>query len=204
MKKVYILILVALFTICNVQAQKAKITQGSLGVLKGETELHFEFDYSKVQVDGLTETNFVNKKAKEMNKEKKGSGDEFKEKWENSKETLFNKRLVEDVNKELTDFNLVAGEFEDANYKAVVKSVLIYPGYIAGPFSKPATVTATVSIVKMDNSAVVAVMTIKEAKSGSMDLSAVFSGLEFRVGAAYSAVGEAIGEAIVKALKKAK
>ena len=53
----------------NIQAQKVKVTEGSIDAIKGETSINLEFTYDNMKVGKFDkEEDYVSKKKEEYNK----------------------------------------------------------------------------------------------------------------------------------------
>jgi len=204
MKKTVFVIVVALLTMLNVDAQKVKIESGNLAFLKGQAIINFNFDYSGMKVDGKSEKAYVDEQVKAKNKEEKGSGDEWKTDWENSyRIDFFQKKVMEDFNTATESIALEGGYSVDAPYTVTIKTTVIDPGVSAGPFTRPSMVSVEAIFTKTNSTDVLAKIGIEEAKSGIYDMSNKFYDAG-RIASAFGKVGENLGDAVVKALKKVK
>jgi len=204
MKKTVFVIVIALLTMLNVDAQKVKIESGNLAFLKGQTKINFNFDYSVMKVDSKSEKAYVEEQVKSKNKEKKGSGDEWKTDWETSYRTdFFQKKVIEDFNTVTESIALEGGYFEDAPYTVTIKTTVIDPGVSAGPFTRPSMVSVEVIFSKTNSTDVLAKIAIEEAKSGNYDMANKFYDIG-RIASAFGEAGENLGDAVIKALKKVK
>src|SRR4051812_39357750 len=76
------LALVAIFALQPAFAQKFKIKEGSLDVIKGLSKMNLLFDYSQMSVGKFkTESEYVEKKKGEYNKKESGKGDKWEKDW---------------------------------------------------------------------------------------------------------------------------
>jgi len=152
MKK-YLLFLIVMAFVFSGHAQRFKLVEGNVdGYLKGQKLLKVEFTYDNLKVGKMTEEDYVAKKVKDYNKKKPGSGDEWKEKWENDKENAYPDFFIR-------MFNMVMGKSEvrvdknaeDADYIMIVNTSFIEPGFNVGIQSKRASANMEVRIVSKDD-----------------------------------------------------
>ncbi|MEG1556498.1 MAG: hypothetical protein RR356_07225 [Bacteroidales bacterium] len=201
MKKIGML-LMTIMMVSNVNAQKVKILSGNIDALNGQETIKFTFDYGKMKIDGKSEAAYIAEEVKEKNKDKKGSGGEWKIAWETTDRTdIYQVKFVEDFNKEAAQLNLTGAEDATAEYLATVKTIEIFPGTNAGPFSKRAWVTVEIVITHIQSNEVVAKILIEKAQSGSYDMGSMFIDNR-RIGSAYGEAGESLAELMLKILKK--
>ena len=76
MKKLsaFLLMLAFAFSVSNASAQKLK--SGDLKVLKGQSIVNVEYDYSQMKVGKKSADDYVKEGIEDRNKKKPGSGDE--------------------------------------------------------------------------------------------------------------------------------
>lgn len=184
MKKIIVMVLV-LCTMTALQAQKIK---GDASCLKGQSEINIKFDYKGVTYDGDSESKY-------LKGEDKAKDPEWKAAWTSSfRSEIWENRLIEDLNKEISGKGMECGDFEGAKYTVIVKFVDIDPGTFAGPMSIPARITCNVSFVKTGSTSPFATLELKKI-SYKYFMSPM---PEQRVGEAMSCVGEAIGKQMSK------
>ncbi len=201
MKKVFLLATCAFLSISALKAQK--LVEGSLAFLKNEKQIHFVFDYTDMKVDGDPEEKYVAKEVKDKNKDKKGSGDEWKKKWETTYRTkYFQERFISDFNKE-TKGALEGGYFENAKYQAIIKTIDMDPGFYGGVIQAEAWVKLVVTITEKGSSDVLAKIEIKKAEGSKYDMVSM-PVFELRIASAYGEGGEDLAEFLIKQIKKAK
>lgn len=207
MKKYYLLLMIPLvFASFTIQAQKKtkiSIKEGNLLFLKNVSELGFTFDYDGLKVDKKTEKAYVDEEVASKNKEKAGSGDEWIAEWEGYKETIYEKNLIDDFNKETAAIKLQATTSDETEYLAKVKAIEFYPGFVAGPFSKVAWVKLEITFIERKSGKELAKILIDKAYGSPYEILALYV-VGPRIGSAYDEAGEALGKLIVKTLKKAK
>src|SRR5438105_3009844 len=78
-------------------AQKVKLREGSLDVIKGVYNMNIRFDYSQFTVgDGKTEAEYVSEKKEEYNKKEAGTGDVWRKSWIGDRERRFEPHFREE------------------------------------------------------------------------------------------------------------
>ncbi|MDR0363413.1 MAG: hypothetical protein LBH92_00075 [Bacteroidales bacterium] len=172
MKKVYLMAICLFISITCIQAQKVT---GSLNFLKEVEKLHFQFEHKQPMTE---------------------KEDEEKEYVQNVFLKDFN---AETVGKGLS---LEGGYFPDAEYIATVKTLWLEPGYIAGPFTKPAEVTVEIVITKSGSSKELSRILVKQAKGSLSDVTHTYATEARRIASSYGEAGEKLGKKVAKALKK--
>lgn len=184
MKKLFVMVL-AMCVMTALQAQKIK---GDVSCLKGQDEINIQFNYKGVTYDGDSE-------AKYLKGEDKAKDPEWKAAWTSSFRTeIWEARLIEDLNKEISKKGMECGDFKDASYTIIVKFEDIDPGTFAGPMSVSARINCTVSFVKSGSTSSFATMELKKV-SYKYYMNPM---PEQRVGEAMSCVGEIIGKQLSK------
>ncbi|MEO5892556.1 MAG: hypothetical protein ABIQ31_20080 [Ferruginibacter sp.] len=174
-------------------AQKLKLTDGDLSVLKDETSINFEFAYDNMAVGKFdTEKEYIDKKTAEYNKKEAGRGDNWAKSWVNDRQSRFEPKFIELFTK--------ASEWSQsktAKYTIIFKTKFTEPGYNIGIVRKNAKIDADAVIVETANkSKVIATITVENA------LGRTFGGYDFdtgdRIGEAYADAGKALGKFIKK------
>lgn len=195
--------LLLIFTSAIVLAQKTKIESGDLKALAGQKEINVEFDYSnlKLMKDNLTESQYVEERAKELN-EKNNTGDIWKKKWEASKELTWNPKFLELINvvskKEKMNVSFKE-DLSSAKYTLIVEVVWIYPGWDVAMMKQPAKVTTNLKFVETANrSNVVAV--VSSANAPGDQWGSNFSN-ESRIGEGFAKTGKTLAKLLAKNLK---
>lgn len=132
-------------------AQKLKLTKGSLAPLKGEKELLLEFDYSSFAVGKFkNESDYKAKKVDEYNKKEAGRGDKWSEAWDNDKKSRFPEKFIALYNKTTKGFTVSEGA-TSAKYKMVVVLTFLEPGFNVGVSSKPASANFVIRYYEVEN-----------------------------------------------------
>lgn len=132
-------------------AQKLKLTKGSLAPLKSEKEVLVEFDYSSFAVGKFkNESDYKAKKVEEYNKKEPGRGDKWSESWDNDKIKRFPSKFIEVYNKYAKGFK-VSENTTSARYKMVVVLTFLEPGYNVGVSSQPASANFIIRYYEIEN-----------------------------------------------------
>ncbi|GHT23284.1 hypothetical protein FACS189430_06310 [Bacteroidia bacterium] len=197
MKNLSLMVIGSMLLTLSVHAQK--VTQGSLKFLKGETALNFAFDYSNLKVNGKPEQAYIDAEVAAKNAKEAGNGDLWQKEWVSAREEYYQPKVIDYFNQHLKGA-IVGGQDIEANYTATVRTLQTVPGYMAGPYSKAAVVTAEIIFTKTGSNEVLAIVLVKNAKTNGFDLSK-FVLLGQRIGSAYGYVGQNLAMAVLKAVK---
>ena len=202
MKK--IIIVAAIFVSTMLNAQDMKVLKGDFGALKGQTEVNVEFDFSKLTLmkEEMSEAQYVEERAKELNEKNKGVGDIWKKKWESSKELIWKPKFLELINvvssKEKTNISFQEG-LTSAKYTLIVEVVWIYPGWDVAMMKQPAKVTTNIKIVETANRSNTLVVMSSENAPGDQ-WGSNFSN-ETRIGEGFAKTGKTLAKVIAKQIK---
>lgn len=147
-------------------AQKLKWESGEdLAFLKGEKTLAVEYDFDKMIVGEVSESEFLEDKRKELNADKPNSGDEFVTHWHDVKKTKYPKQFEENFNNALKKEDLRMAKNGDSKYTVIVTTQNIKTGKGSAWRNKPAEIDFTITVVETANkSNVVAKATMENAK----------------------------------------
>ena len=182
-------LLFSLFT----NAQKLKLTDGDLSVIKDQTALNFEFTYDNMSVGKFdNEKDYIQKKTDEYNKKEPGRGDAWAKSWVGDRQARFEPKFIELFTK-ASDI----GESKTAKYTLIFKTTSTEPGFNIYITRKNAKIDAVVQIVETANkSKVIATITVDNA------LGRTFGGYDYdtglRIGEAYADAGKALGKFVKK------
>lgn len=201
MKKVVVLALLMVSSVA--MAQKMKVTKGDFGFLKGAKELSVEFNYDNLRLmkDNLTNDEYVEKRAAELNEKNKGNGDRWKRKWDESAEEIWNPKFIELLGKYYGDKNdMNIGEaLPGSKYTLIVDVVWIYPGWDAAVMKQPAKVSTVLRFVETANKAnVLLEITTKEAPGDQWGSN--FSN-ETRIGEGFAKTAKSLAKMLDKKVK---
>ncbi|WP_343667551.1 hypothetical protein [Chitinophaga sp.] len=200
MKKIpKLLMAVAMFVMpMIVNAQKLKVIEGDLSLLKGTYKLNTEFDYEHVGVGSYADENdYIARKTEDYNKKEPGRGDKWAKAWKNDRPQRFEPKF----NQLFTEYSgMTAGKFPKAKYTLIFKTTFIEPGYNVGVVRKNARLNGEAWIVETgDHNKVIAKIKIDKAPGR------VYGGFDFdtglRIQESYAAAGKALGKKIKKKAK---
>ncbi|MFD2918435.1 hypothetical protein ACFS6H_01865 [Terrimonas rubra] len=172
-------------------AQKIKVTEGSLDAVKGVTEYKLEFTYNDLAVGKFKdEAEYIAKKKEEYNKKEAGKGDKWAESWISDREGRFEPKFTE----LFTEYSK-ATVSDKAKYTLIFHTTFIEPGFNIGVMRKNAEINGEVTIVETANPGkVLAKLTITKSPG------AQFGGYDFdtgvRIAEAYAKAGKEIGKKV--------
>ncbi|WP_300565760.1 hypothetical protein [Flavobacterium sp.] len=199
-----IVVLVLLLSSGIVMAQKMKLEKGDLKFLSGQKEVNVEFVYDnlKLMKEKLSETDYVTKRAAELNEKSKGNGDIWKKKWKGSKELIWNPKFLELINVVLVKGKKEISfqeELKSAKYTLIVDVVWIYPGWDAAVMKQPAKVSTVLKFVETANrNNVLAEVSSEEAPGDQWGNN--FSN-ESRIGEGFAKTAKSFAKLILKEIK---
>jgi hypothetical protein len=183
-------------------AQRITQKSGSVAVLKGQTTLNVEYDYSNFGVGKFeNEADFVSKKVEEHNAKEAGKGDEWKEGWISARENRYEPKFEELFNKGAEKLGLkVVGGDKTAKYTLIVRTTFLEPGFNVGVMRKPASVNFEFDIVETASPS-------KKVSEQSLNNvpGAQFGGYDFDIGSrvaeSYAKAGKVLAVYLLKELK---
>jgi hypothetical protein len=150
MKRVLTFFLMAamVFAWSSLSAQKLK--SGDLKILKGQSELNVQYDYSQMKVGKKSADDYVTEGIAERNKKKPGSGDEWAVKWKSDRTDRFQPTFEKNFNDKTSDAGTtIKPESADAKYTLIVRVLFFEPGFQSGVgVSKPASLNMTIDVVE--------------------------------------------------------
>jgi hypothetical protein len=146
-----ITILLFLFAVTNLSAQRFKVISGKLKDLKGISEYNVIFDYSNQEVNGFDSEEAFLKEKMEKRTDKPESADRFKKDWFEDRENKYEPKFIESFNKRFKIGEIKVTKNPEAKYTLIVKTTWIYPGYNVGIGAEPAKVSAIITVVETQN-----------------------------------------------------
>ncbi|WP_028786422.1 hypothetical protein [Terrimonas ferruginea] len=172
-------------------AQKIKLKEGSLDVLKNETSINIEFTYDNMAVGKFDkEADYINKKKTEYNAKEAGRGDRWEKAWIDDRKNRFEPNFIELFTKhaEMTDS-------KKAKYTLIFHTTFTEPGFNVYVTRKNASIDAEVLIVETANkSNVIAKLTLDNAPGRT------FMGNDWdtgeRISESYAKAGKSLGKYI--------
>jgi hypothetical protein len=136
------------FSATTTFSQKIKMVTGDLNLLKGQKKVNVQYDFSNMKVGEYSEEAYVNKKVAEKNKKEAGTGDTWKEAWNNDKTKKFEPKFEELMNKYLLKDSITVGQdTSGTDYTIILKTTFLEPGYNVGVSSKPAFINVEILFV---------------------------------------------------------
>jgi len=204
MKKLSILLLICIFLLSSGNVFSQKLKSGDLKILKGQTTLNLQYDYSGMVVGKYKdEKEYVENGIKERNKKKPASGDEWANKWASDKTDRFQPMFERSLNSKLSDAGIVAKEnANDAKYTLVVKTVFLEQGFQSGMgVSKPAYINMVVNLIETASPDKVLAEIVYD-KIQSVNMMGYDYDTGERLKSCYDRAGDNIGKLIEKSISK--
>lgn len=150
MKRISLLFLVCaiIFSAGDIMAQKLK--SGDLKILKGQSVVNVQYDYSKMMVGKKTAEDYVKEGIEDRNKKKPGSGDEWATKWISDRTERFQPTFEKNFNGKTSDAGMTIKDgAADAKYTLIVRVTFFEPGFQSGVgVSKPASLNMSIDVVE--------------------------------------------------------
>ncbi|MBI4647873.1 MAG: hypothetical protein HY738_15105 [Bacteroidia bacterium] len=194
---------ICVFLITVVNAQKIVLKSGDLSKIKGEKFFNIKYDYSGMTVGKYkTEEEYVNDKVQNYNKSDAGRGDKWKESWVSDRESRFQVKFEELLNKYTEGAKVFVGtENKDAKYTMVLHTTFTEPGFNVYVTKKPAMIHAELLIVETANpDNVIATIITKNNPGTSMGNNDYDTGE--RIQEAYAKCGKELGKWLIKQVWK--
>lgn len=196
-----IIILVLLFLLSSDLVSGQKLRSGNLMVLRGQTLLNLQYDYSGMAVGKFSnENDYVADRTADLNKSKPGSGDIWASKWVSNRASTFQPKFEQELNARINEFRIMAKEGQDdAKYTLIIHTTFTEPGFNAF-VKKRAEINLTVTLVETsakDRS--LAVIDMPEMKN---EQEAFHYGEQYDTGLRISTCYERAGEKLGKFLAK--
>ena len=203
MKKVLVSMCIVIFSQL-VFSQKMDLKSGDFKSLKGEKTVNIEFNYSNLKLmnENLTESEYVEKRAKDLNEKTKGNGDIWKKKWEGAKETIWEPKFMALMLKTMKKAKINTTYVQDdksSKYTILVDVVWIYPGWDAWVMKQPAKVSMVIKLVETSNKSNV-LATLNTNNAPGDQFGSNFSN-ESRIGEGFAKTAKSLGKMIKKHVK---
>lgn len=182
-------------------AQKIVEKSGDASVLKGQTQVNVEYDYSSFGVGKFaTEQEYLDKKYAEYEAEEAGKGKRFKESWLAARKNRYHPKFEELINKGMEGKKMTFGEYPNAKYTLIVKTTFVEIGFNVGVMKKPASVSFQYDIVETANHGKVLASMTQDNVPGSQ-----MAGFDYDVGSrvaeSYAKGGKMLAKLLGKKLK---
>lgn len=198
MKKSMMLVL-TIVVMLQLQAQKIKVADGDIKVLKGETLIDLDFTYDDdMKVGKYSEDEYVKKKMAEIDEDEPGAGKKWKAAWYEDRSVHFEPKYMQLINQYAADKDVIFRPgMRDAKYKMIVNTVFIEPGFNVGVARKNASIDLEITIVPVGNEEkVLAKIMLYDSPGRSMSYGDYDVGV--RVGEAYAKAGKEIAKFLIK------
>jgi hypothetical protein len=200
MKKISILLLMGAFLLPGITMfAQCKLVSGNVSVLKGQSVINLQYDYSKMAVGKFKNADdYVADRTADMNKKKPGDGDRWAEAWKNDRASRYQPIFEKNLNAIVGKFNVTCKEnATDAKYTLIIRTTFTEPGYNIGISRQNAWIKMEVDLVETANpGTVLASMQMKREDSANM------MGYDYDTGArimsAYDRAGDHLGAFLVK------
>ena len=173
----------------SLNAQRIKLVEGDLSVLKGEQSINTEFTYDNMRVGKFEkEADYVSDKTADLNKKEAGRGDTWAKSWVSDRDT----RYAPKFNEQLQESSKMTIS-KNAKYTLIFKTTSTEPGFNIGITRKNAEINGEFLVVETANKdKVLARASVQKA------LGRTFGGFDFdtglRLSEAYADAGKAIGK----------
>lgn len=190
--------LLMLFATVQSTAQRVRIMDGSIDVLKGVSKLNAQFDYSKMGVGKYaSEEEYLAKKKEDYNKKEPGKGDDWEKSWRADRKNRFEPQFKELFAKH-SDINL--GDYPNEKYTLIFKTTYTEPGFNVYVTRKNAEVDGEAWIVETANpDKVIAKISVQNCPGRT------FGGNDYDTGTrleeSYAVAGKGLGKFMGKELK---
>lgn len=197
MKKLILVFLIAVTP--SAFAQKIKLLEGDLSVLKGQTSVKTEFTYDNMFIGGKdeSEADYIAEKKVKLDEKEPGRGDKWEKAWKDDRKERFEPQFRELFAKHsgMSTVN------ENAPYTLIFKTTRTEPGFNVGVMRVPAYINGEAWIVDSSNpQKVLAKVSITKAPGRDA------WGFDYETGArlqeAYAKAGKEIGGFIKSKTKK--
>lgn len=193
MKRFALLVMAGVCTL-TLNAQKIKLTNGSLSALVGVKEVGVIFSYENMRVGKMTESEYLADRSAKYNEKEPGKGDQWKKSWVNDREARFEPKFIELLNKYGKNWTFKKGT---APVYIKFHTIFTEPGFNVGVMRKDAVVNGNIHIYSGNSE--VATLTLVGAYGG------VYGGFDFDTGVRISESYAIAGKGLAKFLaKKAK
>ncbi|MDB5273857.1 MAG: hypothetical protein JWO58_2224 [Chitinophagaceae bacterium] len=203
-KKLILALSVFVLSLSQVMAQKVVSISGDIKVLKGETKLKVEYDFSKFMVGNYSDDKAYVAKKKEDITKKDGAAkaDEWEKAWEGSRETRYQPKFQELFNDQAKDVpSMISPDNKDAKYTLILKTTFIEPGFNVGVMKKPSYINVEYIFVETANPSNVVAKFSANNIPGSQVMGYDFDAGS-RIAESYAKAGKMMGGYIKKNLAK--
>ncbi|HEY9176416.1 MAG TPA: hypothetical protein VIN07_01935 [Flavipsychrobacter sp.] len=187
----FLLVAVLLAGSFTTHAQKVRLLEGKLDVLKSEDKLNVEYDYSDMGVGKFAkEQEYVAKKKADYDKKEPGRGEQWESSWKADRKNRFQPQFEELFSKHS---GMTAGNIPSAKYTLIFKTTYTEPGYNVYVQRKNAEIDGEALLVETaDHNKVIARMSVLNCPGRT------FGGNDYdtgeRIQEAYAVAGKGLGK----------
>jgi hypothetical protein len=203
-KKLIFIFSLFVLSLTNAVAQKVVSISGDIKVLKGETKLKVEYDFSKFMVGDYSDEQayLAKKKADVSKKDGPEKAEEWEKAWKASRETRYQPKFQELFNEQAKDIPMnISPENKDAKYTLILKTTFIEPGFNVGVMKKPSYINVEYIFVETANPSNVVAKYSASNIPGSQVMGYDFDAGS-RIAESYAKAGKMIGGYVKKNLAK--
>ncbi|WP_232826978.1 hypothetical protein [Chitinophaga deserti] len=181
----------ALLLAAGANAQRIRVTDGSLDVLKNEKEISLEFTYNNMKVGKFDkEADYVSSRVKDLNKKEAGKGDTWAKAWVDDRKERFEPKF-EELFTQVTDMKIA----NKSKYILIFNTSFTEPGFNVGVMRKNAYISGEFTLVESaDRNKVVAKGTLEKAPGRTFWDNDFDTGV--RISEAYEMAGKALARYI--------
>ena len=182
----------------TIKAQRIELKSGNLDFLKGQKDINVEYVYDDMTVGKLKEEDYVNKKVADYNEKEAGKGDKWAVKWEEDRETRFQLKFEQLLNKYLEKSGVIVEQNNnETSYTLILKTTFTEPGFNIGIMRKPAFIDVEVVFVETENHDNI-LATIEIKKSPGADAMGYDFDTGTRIQEAYAKCGKELAKYLAK------
>lgn len=195
---VWAVLFATVFMSSELMAQKVKVIDGDISVLKREKKLNLQYDYSEMGVGKFaTEAEYIKKKKSDYNEKEAGRGDSWEKSWVADRKNRFQPQFEELLNKYGP---FTAGDIPTAKYTLIFKTKYTEPGFNVYVTRKNAEIDGEAILVETANpDNVIARMTVLNCPGRTSGGNDYDTGT--RIQESYAVAGKGIGKFLQKELK---
>lgn len=203
-QKLVLILSLLVFSFTAAVAQKVVPVSGDVKVLKGQTKLKVEYDFSKFMVGKFSDEQayLADKKGEITKKDGAAKAEEWEKGWKGARETRYQPKFQELFNDQAKDLPMaISPDFTDAKYTLILKTTFIEPGYNVGVMKKPSYINVEYIFVETANPSNVVAKFSSSNIPGSQAMGYDFDAGS-RIAESYAKAGKMIGGYLKKNLSK--
>ena len=213
MKKIEIAIIMLALIFGSGAIFGQKLKSGDLKVLKGQTTINVQYDYSAMAVGKFeTEAEYLKKGTDERNAKEAGTGDAWAAKWNAGKTEKYQPAFEEDFNKQAEDCGIKGKSDPSAKYTLIMHVTYVEQGVetVVMGTAKSASIDLSYDLVETSAPdkviAVIAADGIKpkaefKTSVGGVSVNKSAYDATLRIAQCFESAGKQIGKFICKQLK---